>query len=134
MKNKKKKKKDSLIKYKEKKEKKLKRKEEQRKKSEQLLFELQDLVKKYGSKIPFSEKFISRNKDTNSWFDIKVQNKKMDTFNVKFNLEESKSNKIIKCNKIILLPTLEQKVKLLKWMDAYRIMYNKTLHLIKKNK
>lgn len=89
-----------------------------------------DLISKYNSKIPLNE--IQPNDieiKTNSWFGIKKS--KNFTFNESINLEISKfSNKVTKCKKIVIKPTIKQRIILLNWMNAYRLMYNATNHYI----
>ena len=40
-------------------------------------------------------------------------------------------NEVIKCKKIIILPTAQQKEILFKWFEGYRKIYNDTLNLIR---
>lgn len=69
----------------------------------------------------------------NSWFNINLIN---NTYNSNNNLlfKNNLNNKkeIIKCQKIILLPTQEQKQIFNNWFEAYRLMYNKTIHYFNK--
>ena len=48
------------------------------------------------------------------------------------NLEEEKEEKLYKCKKIYLNPTLKQKKDLILMMDGYRVAYNLTVDFINK--
>lgn len=94
----------------------------------------EDLIKsihKYNFIIPFNS-FYKLNEsidNSHSWFNIKTA-KLNNNINIKFNGKPSNEN-TIKCKKIIILPTEEQKYTLLNWFESYRKMYNETLNVIK---
>jgi len=94
------------------------------------------LITKYGNKIPLNELFdidIKNKINTNSWFDITES----DCYEFKNTLrfkEEKSIDKITKCKKVILQPSLKQKNILLKWLNGYRKMYNETLSHLNNNK
>ena len=94
---------------------------------------IEQLNKKYSNKIPLNELFNDTPNviNSDSWFSIS----KSDNFN-KDNLLSFNNNinkdKLIKCKKVILLPSNEQKLILLKMLEAYRIMYNRTINTIRK--
>ncbi len=95
---------------------------------------LKKLNKLYNDKIPLNELFddINNSVDSNSWFSIKESNKFRKINSLKFK-DDKISTKIIKCKKLIILPTIEQKKILLKFMNAYRLMYNRTIKLMRSN-
>ncbi len=94
---------------------------------------IEQLNKKYSNKIPLNELFNDTSNviNSDSWFSIS----KSDKFNkdnlLSFNKNINK-DKLIKCKKVILLPSNEQKLILLKMLEAYRIMYNRTINTIRK--
>jgi len=113
----------------------IKRERKQRSKANnEIIYKMHLLVEKYGSKIPLNELTgnLSWNKiKTFSFYDMRIAkfDKFDDTIEIKQNVSEL--DKIIKCKKITLLPTDEQKKNLLQMFDAYRIMYNETNRFIK---
>ena len=86
-------------------------------------------------KVPLYNSFLDNNSiNTNSWYDKKVYNTDTTDNNI---YEFIKSeliipDKILKCEKIILLPSKKQKNLLLNMLEGYRIIYNHTLKFIKK--
>lgn len=104
-------------------------------KKKKLEFNLPDLINKYSNKIPLNELFNIKltQRETNSWFDIKDKN--IDGKFISCNPSHIEhADKVTKCHKITILPTPNQKNILLKWFEAYRLMYNKTISLIRKLK
>lgn len=98
--------------------------------------DLKNNIDLYSKKVPLYNLFLNNNNNinTNSWFDKKVYNTEINDNNV---YEFIKSDieipdKILKCEKIILLPTKEQKELLLNMLEGYRLIYNHTLKFIKK--
>lgn len=93
---------------------------------------LKKLNKIYNSKIPLNELFnnINNSIDSNSWFSIKERNQFRKENLLQFKNTKT-SIKIIKCNKLIILPTDEQKEILLRLMKAYRLMYNRTIRMMR---
>lgn len=93
-----------------------------------------DLIKsihKYNFKIPFNSfyELTEQTVNSHSWFNIKTSPLNY-TMDIKFNGKPSGDN-IIKCKKIIILPSDKQQQVLLNWFEAYRKMYNETLNIIK---
>jgi transposase len=91
---------------------------------------LLDCINRYNYKIPFNNFFNIKfkNKTSDSWF--KIRKAKINT-KINFNFDNKQYNEnIVKCKKIIILPTEEQSIKLLSWFESYRKMYNKTLKMI----
>lgn len=88
-------------------------------------------IQKYNFIIPFNSfyKLDEKTVNSHSWFNIKTAPLNYD-INVKFNGRLSNDN-IIKCKKIIILPSEKQKQILLSWFEAYRKIYNETLKIIK---
>ena len=65
------------------------------------------------------------NINSNSWFDInKVKHKRSINLNYN-NLNENKLDNVIKCKQVKLLPSNDQKEKLLLWLEYVRKMYIK---------
>ena len=110
-----------------------------KKKKKNMFYEKQLLVNninKYNKYIPYE--YINNleyyNVNSNSWFDI---NKSNFDKKIKININResnnnNNNNKIIKCKKLIILPTNEQHKILLSWFESYRKIYNDTLIIIKK--
>lgn len=97
--------------------------------------ELKDNINLYTKKVPLYNLFLKNkeNLNTNSWFDTEIyDNFDNDTNNYNF-IDSSLEipNKILKCDKIILLPTLQQKKLMLDMLEGYRLIYNLTLKFIK---
>ena len=90
---------------------------------------------KYQNKIPLNELFDIEWNDiqTNAFYDMRISTFDKNTSQLSYSkLKPSKDDKLIKCKKITLLPTKEQKDKLLEMFEAYRIMYNETNKCIKR--
>lgn len=94
-----------------------------------LKLELNTLVKKYGYKIPHNEMFLSEffTKKYKSWFDVDTMNHYHE-YTPNFKQCQYEEDKVIKCQKLSLLPTDKQKSIMILWLHSYRIMYNKTIH------
>lgn len=97
---------------------------------------LEENICKYNKYIPFEyiKNLEYYNINSNSWFDINKANisKKL-KFKIKININNNNNNdKILKCKKIIILPTDKQTDILLSWFESYRKMYNDTLIIIKR--
>ena len=117
---------------------KCKKKKKERKKN---IETIKKLVRKYSNKIPLNELFgnIQRQKCSDSWFDIKessdfdVSNKYDLLKDNKVETDEKSEDvkKVINCKKVILQPTDQQKKILLQWFESCRLMFNKTIRLIK---
>lgn len=96
--------------------------------------ELKNNIDLFSNKVPLYNLFLSNNKlKTNSWYDAKTYNPLVnDNNNYTFIESELKiPEKILKCEKIILLPTEIQKKLLLNMLEGYRLIYNYTLKFIK---
>lgn len=98
--------------------------------------DLKNNIDLYSKKVPLYNLFLNNdtNSNTNSWYDKKIYNIDINDNNI---YEFIKSelvipDKILKCEKIILLPTKEQKNLLLNMLEGYRLIYNHTLKFIKK--
>lgn len=93
---------------------------------------LLDKINRYNHKIPFNSfyKLNFNDKTSNSWFKIKQANINKN-INIHFNNQEYK-NEIIKCKKVIILPSKDQEIMLLSWFESYRKIYNDTLTIINK--
>lgn len=68
--------------------------------------------------------------DTNSWFQIQESKQIDSTFKIP-TIKVPKNNKLIKCIKVELFFSNEQKSIINKWLEAYIDMYNETLRYIK---
>jgi putative transposase len=69
--------------------------------------------------------------DNNTWFTIcEYENKKHN--NIDFKSKEVNKKTVIKSKKVLLKLNLNQRKIIDDWLESYRIMYNKTLNLIKK--
>jgi len=104
---------------------------------------LKSSIKKFSKKIPLYNIFhnTKTNIKTHSFYDMSFYNTDVNdnnNYNFNGNLKDepidydSKSDKLIKCEKIILLPTDIQKKLLLDMLEGYRLIYNLTLKFIKK--
>lgn len=93
--------------------------------------DLIESIHKYNFIIPFNSfyKLEESSVNSHSWFNIKTSPISYD-INVRFKYRPANES-IIKCKKIIILPSDEQKLILLDWLEAYRKMYNETLNIIK---
>lgn len=113
----------------------LKQEKERREREKHVIIsKMQGAVLKYHDKIPLKTKtLVWKDIDTHSFFDMRVStfNKKKDGIVIP-NKVSKKEPKIIKCRKVILLPSSKQKMILLDMFEAYRIMYNETNRFIKK--
>ena len=92
-------------------------------------------IKKFSNKVPLYNIFsMKQSLNTHSFYNCSIQQSIItDTNKYVFYVEKSKdcNQEIIKCEKIILKPTIEQKEKLLKMMEGYRLIYNETVKFIK---
>jgi transposase len=72
---------------------------------------------------------------TNSWFSMLKHKETLGIVEKNKNTYDYETDELAevkyKCKKKMILPSLKQKEILLKWMEAYRIMYNETVKLIK---
>ena len=117
------------------KQKKLQKKYDKNKIINKIISKMKKLTLKYQDKIPLNELFNIEwsNVDTNAFYDMRISNFGKKNSNLKYSkLKPSDDKKLIKCKKITLLPTKEQKDKLLDMFEAYRIMYNETNRCIKR--
>lgn len=72
---------------------------------------------------------IKKKGNSNSWFDIKKVFYNSDCC---LTLPKPKSeSEFIKCKQVILLPSDEQKKIMLGWLEAFRLMYNETVKMIR---
>ena len=100
------------------------------------LNDLKNNIEKFNTKVPLYNLFYDKNLKTNSHFDIKIfksnfiDNNKY-IFKNDINYDINSNEKLIKCKKIILLPSIEQKNLLLDMLEGYRLIYNLTLKFIK---
>ena len=94
---------------------------------------LKEHITKYNFYIPFNDFYKLKYKKikTNSWYESKKAKLKNNMNNFVFN-NDVNNDKVIKCKKIILLPTEKQKQILLLWLEYYRKMYNDTIKVIYK--
>jgi IS605 OrfB family transposase len=98
---------------------------------------MKQCVYNHSKKVPLNELFSINGKydiDTHSFYDHKVFTFDKNNTRYDFIKNDENQEKIIKCKKLILLPTKEQKIILLEAMEAYRIMYNRTLRYIKQQR
>ena len=97
---------------------------------------LQTNIKNYNKKIKYdnlTDDLTYTDINSNSWFDIsKAKYKTCAKFT--YNNTDKKTDDIIKCKQIKLLPTIEQKEKLLLWLEYVRKIYNDTISIIKQLK
>jgi hypothetical protein len=107
-----------------------------RKKFTEELNLLQTNIHNYNKKIKYdnlTDDLTYNNINSNSWFEIaKAKYKTCAKFT--YNNTDEKTDEIIKCKQIRLLPTDEQKEKLLLWLDYVRKIYNDTVSMIKQLK
>jgi len=105
-----------------------------KKKKKNMFYEkklLENNITKYNKYIPYEyiknlEYYTIK---SNSWFDI---NKSNINKKIKINIQNNSDNKtIIKCKKLIIVPTDQQYKILISWFECYRKMYNDTLKIIK---
>lgn len=84
-------------------------------------------------KIPFNDlvKLKYKNKQSNSWFKINEASYNENINLTKNNMSKNKIKSVVKCHKITILPSTEQKTILLNWFEAYRKMYNYAIYIIK---
>ena len=97
--------------------------------------ELKNNIDLFSNKVPLHNLFLSNNNlVTDSWYNAKIYNSSIKDNNnytfIDFDLE--RPAKILKCEKIILLPTDIQTKSLLNMLEGYRLIYNYTLKFIKK--
>lgn len=103
--------------------------------------DLKNSINTFSKKVPLYDLFLNENNKlkliesikTDSWYDSKIYNRNTIDDN-KYTFIESdieKPKHIYKCEKIILLPTIEQKKILLNMLEGYRLIYNSTLKFIK---
>jgi len=101
---------------------------------------LKSCIDKHTENVPLYNLFLDNNTfinhtdyNTNSWYNTKMYDTKNNDIN-KYEFIESnlvKPERILKCKKIILLPSDNQKKILLDMLEGYRIIYNYTLKFIK---
>ena len=101
---------------------------------------LKSCINKHTENVPLYNLFLDNNTfinhtdyNTNSWYNTKIYDTKNNDMN-KYEFIESnvvKPERILKCKKIILLPSDNQKKILLDMLEGYRIIYNYTLKFIK---
>lgn len=108
----------------------MKRKKKELKSSKDILIEN---IKTNNNKIPFNELVDMEYKKfyIDSWFSIK-KSKLNSHIDFKTTIDNNINEKIIKCKKIVLLPTEEQQKILLDWFESYRKCYNEAIYIIKK--
>lgn len=107
-----------------------------RKKFSEELNLLQTNIKTFNNKIKYDNLSADLSYDniySNSWFDINIAKYKSGA-NYNYNNNDEKIEKIIKCKQIKLLPTEDQKNKLLLWLEYVRKIYNDTISMIKQLK
>jgi len=96
--------------------------------------ELKNNIDLFSNKVPLYNLFLDNNNlVTDSWYDSKRYNSSIQDNNnytfIDYDLEKPK--RILKCDKIILLPTKIQTKLLLDMLEGYRLIYNYTLKFIK---
>jgi len=94
---------------------------------------LQTNINKFNNKINYThltDESKQYNINSESWFNInKINHKRSINFDYN-NLNKNKSDKIIKCKQLKLLPTDNQKEKILLWLEYVRKIYNDTVKMI----
>jgi putative transposase len=98
---------------------------------------LKNSIFKFSKKIPLYDIFINdiNNTNTNSFYDMcsyKINNKDNNNYTFDTDKNNNETQKIYKCIKICLKPTLEQRKNLILMMDGYRQVYNLTIDFINK--
>ena len=96
--------------------------------------ELKNNIDLFSNKVPLYNLFLGNNNlVTDSWYDAKIYNSSIKDNNnytfIDYDLERPK--KMLKCEKIVLLPTKIQTKSLLNMLEGYRLIYNYTLKFIK---
>lgn len=89
-------------------------------------------IKSHKNDLPTDFDNVSVNINTNSWFNIKKNNSLLKYKNIKIK-NMSIDNELIKCQKIKIILTAEQKAILTKWYTSCTDMYNETLKYIINN-
>jgi len=89
-------------------------------------------IHKHNFKIPFNSFYHLKFKSTksNSWFTIKKA-KINNVIDMKFTANNNNNDAIIKCSKVTIQPSDEQRRILFNWFESYRKTYNETLRIIK---
>jgi hypothetical protein len=84
----------------------------------QIVSDLKQLISKYGNKIPLNECFspIWTSYNINGFLDLKTHTFTSNFKPLKLHSDFSPPSKIIKCKKIILLPTDHQKTEFIKYV------------------
>lgn len=98
--------------------------------------ELEDNIHLFSKKIPLYNLFLdNKNIKTNSWYNEEVYSTNINDENnytfIDSTIKDDKNEKLLKCDKIILLPTKKQQELLLNMLEGYRLIYNYTLKFIK---
>ena len=99
--------------------------------------ELEDNIHLFSKKIPLYNLFLdNKNIKTNSWYNEEVYSTNFNDENnytfIDSTIKDNKNEKLLKCDKIILLPTKKQQELLLNMLEGYRLIYNYTLKFIKR--
>ena len=100
--------------------------------------DLENNIHLFSKKIPLYNLFLDNECiKTNSWYNTKVYNTNFNDENnyafIDSTLKDNdKNEKLLKCDKIILLPSKKQQELLLNMLEGYRIIYNYTLKFIKR--
>ena len=84
---------------------------------------------KHKNDLPMFFNKNSTNINTNSWFNINQNNaiSNHNDINIKYKF---KKEKLIKCIKVKMIPTMEQKQIIHKWFDSCTQIYNETLKFL----
>ena len=77
------------------------------------------------------EKLILLKKNTHSWFNVRQSNEFHRKYKVNFETNLLPST-VIKCNKINIIFSKEQKDIIFNWYEGCRIMYNETISYFRK--
>lgn len=89
---------------------------------------LKEKIKSYSKYFNVPQNIVFTNKETNSWFDIKEATyKNTKTIPKEKLINNCEKKDIIRCDKIIIIPSNYQKQIIINWMDAFIEMYNSTL-------
>jgi transposase len=84
---------------------------------------------KHNNDLPMFFNKNSTNINTNSWFNINQNNAITNHNNIKIKYK-FKKEELIKCMKVKMIPTMEQKQIIHKWFDSCTKIYNETLNFI----
>jgi len=90
-----------------------------------------DQIIKHKDDLPIQFNQNNININTNSWFNINQNNAILNhnDINIKYKF---KKEELIKCIKVKMIPTIEQKQIIHKWFDSCTQIYNETLKFINK--